>query len=461
MDPEAMSRFLTYHGIIMVFMVIVPLIPTVLGNFLLPMQLGARNMAFPTLTRCSFRWYAAGSILVLVSLATCAVGTGWTFTTPYSLVDGGAFGVMALGLFLVAASWAATGINFIVTVHHKRVQGMGFFGMPILSWSMYLTGYILAVTGLLFGIIILYLAAATVFGKGLFSGGANPLDWQNYFWFVTTPAAFFALLPAAGVISEVIAGISRKAVSGYRTTVFALIALLGLSFISWGSQMIGSGQDAATSFTFAALAMLGVVPVALITYSWLSTLHRGSIACSAPTALVLGFMLNAGIGTVMALFLNNLSVGSYLSATLFKTAQIHYLMVGGVITAFLAGLHFWWTKMTGTQYDQLKGRVSAMLFTIGLNLAFFPQIIMGTKGAAPGVHDYPADLLSLQVVSTVGMVVMIVGLLVIVWNLVSAYTNPGSAKNRNPWGAATLEWMAESPPVEENFSSAPEFIDPY
>ncbi len=413
------------------------------------------------MTRCSFRWHAVGSILVLASLSTCAVGTGWTFNTPYSLIDGGAMGVLAIGLFLVAASWAATGINFIATVHYKRVKDMGFFGMPILSWSLYLTGYILAVTGILFGIIILYLGYANAFGKGLFSGTGNPLDWQNYFWFVTTPAAFFALLPAVGVITEVIAGVSRKAVSGYKTMVYSLIALLAISFVSWGSQMIGSGQDPAISFAFAALAMFAVVPVALITYSWLATLHRGSISCSAPTTYVLAFLLSAGIGTVLALFLNNLSVGSYLSSTLFKTAQIHYLMVGGVVTAFLAGLHYWWSKMTGTDYNQITARVGAILYALGLNLAFFPQLMMGTKGGGQGVHDIPVELLGLQVLSTVGMVVMIAGLLVTVWVLVGAYVRVGSAPGKNPWGATTLEWEADSPPLEENFSSTPEHLGPY
>ena len=282
-------------------------------------------------------------------------------------------------------SWAVTGINFIVTVHNKRAAGMGFFQMPILSWSLYLTGYILAFAGLVFAIIIMYLAAAKVSGKGLFALGSNPLDWQNYFWFVTTPAAFFALLPAAGVITEVIAGISRKAVAGYRMVVGSLIALLALSFVTWGVHLIGSGQSQSTSFVFAFLSLLAVVPVALISYSWLSTLFRGSIACAPPTTFVVAFMLCGGAGAVMGLFLSALSVGSYLNNTMFATAHAHYVLLGGVTTAFLAGLHYWWPRLTGRLYDPLQGRIGGVLYMVGMNLAFFPQFIMGARGLAAGV----------------------------------------------------------------------------
>ena len=445
----------------MVFMVVVPLIPSTLGYFLLPLQLGARNLALPTLSRCSFRWYALGSILVLATLAIYPVGTGWTFNNPYTLIDGGSFALMAFGLFFIAASWVATGVNFLVTVHSKRAPGMGFFDMPILSWSLYLTGYVLTVAGLIFAVIILYLASANAFGKGLFSGGGNPLDWQNYFWFVTTPLAFFAVIPAVGVITEVIAGVSRKAVAGYRTLVTALIMLLAVSFTSWGVHMIGSGQDAMTTFTFSVLSLFAVVPVALITYSWLATLHRGSITCAAPTTYIMAFLLNAGIGTVLGLFLSNLSVGSYLASTVFTTAYIHYLLMGGIVTALLAGLHYWWPKMTGTSYNQIWGRLGAVLFTLGLNLAFFPQIILGTKGTAPALPEIPAEMLGLQQISTIGVVVMVFGLSAAGWNLIAAFLHRGTGVENNPWGASTLEWRTSSPPAEGNFDNLPDAQGPY
>jgi cytochrome c oxidase subunit I len=459
-DQATLDRMLTYHGVIMVFMFLIPLIPSVLGYFLLPLQLGARDMAMPKFSRCSLRFYVTGVILLLASLATCPVGTGWTFTTPYSLIDGGAFTLLALGLFFMALSWVFTGVNFLVTVHQKRAPGMGFFDMPILSWSLYLTSYVLVICGLLLGIVIMYLAAAVATGRGLFSGNVNPMDWQSYFWFITTPAAFFAIIPAMGIITEVIAGISRKAVTGYRTVVGSMIALLAISFVTWGVHLIGMGQSPAVSFTFAALSLLTVIPVALIVYSWLATMNRGAIFCGAPTTYVLAFLLNGGIGAMLGLFLTNMSVGSYLAATLFTTAHLHYLMMGGVFGAMLAGLHFWWPKFTGRLYNQNFARLGAVLYMVGLNLAFFPQVIMGAKGLAQGAHLVPADLAGLQSLSFVGMGLLLAGLSMAVVNLMTSFTNGPQASN-NPWGATTLEWKTDSPPPANNFSELPEGGNPY
>jgi len=459
-DQATLDRMLTYHGVIMVFMFLIPLIPSVLGYFLLPLQLGARDMALPTLSRCSLRFYVVGVILLLASLATCPVGTGWTFNTPYSLIDGGAFTLLALGLFFMGLSWVATGVNFIVTVHHKRAPGMGFFDMPILSWSLYLTSFVLVICGLLLAIVIMYLAGAVATGKGLFSGNLNPMDWQTYFWFITTPAAFFAIIPAMGIITEVISGLSRKAVTGYRTVVGSMIALLAISFVSWGVHLIGMGQSPAVSFAFAALSLLAVIPVSLIVYSWLATMNRGAIFCGAPTTYVLAFLINGGIGAMLGLFLTNMSVGSYLASTLFTTAHLHYLMMGGVMGSMLAGLHYWWPKFTGRQYNQNIARLGAILYLIGLNLAFFPQVVMGAKGLAQGAHLVPADLAGLQTLSFVGMGLLITGFGITVVNLMTSYAS-GPLASANPWGASTLEWQTDSPPPADNFSELPEGGAPY
>lgn len=459
-DQATLDRMLTYHGVSMVFMFLIPLIPSVLGFFLLPLQLGARQMAYPTLSRCSLRFHVFGILLMMLSLLFAPVGTGWTFSTPYSLIDGGAFFLLALGLFFMALSWVTTGINFLVTVHFHRAPGMGFFNLPILTWSLYLTSYVLVISGLLFAIVIMYLAGAEATGRGLFSGLSNPLDWQNYFWFITTPAAFFAVIPAMGVITEVIAGISGKAVSGYRTVVGSFIALLALSFVTWGVHLIGMGQDPAVGFTFAVLSLLSVVPVALIVYSWLATLNKGAVHCAAPTSFVVGFLFNGGIGAMLGLFLVNMSVGSFLGATLFKTAHMHYLMMGGVMGAALAGLYFWWPKITGRQVNQVVGRLGAFLYLIGLNLAFFPQIIMGSKGLAQGAHIVPDSLATLQTVSFVGMLVLLLALAVIAVNLISSLMS-GQPAAANPWGAKTLEWQTSSPPPVGNFETLPDGGEPY
>ena len=263
-----------------------------------------------------------------------------------------------------------------------------------------------------------------------------------------------------GIITEVIAGISRKAVTGYRTVVGSMIALLAVSFVTWGVHLIGFGQEASLSFVFGALSLLAVVPVSLIVYSWLATLNRGAIFCGAPTTYVLAFLLNGGIGAMLGLFLTNMSVGSYLSATLFTTAHLHYLMMGGVFGSMLAGLHFWWPKFTGRMYNQNIARLGAVLYLVGLNLAFFPQVIMGAKGLAQGAHLVPVELAGMQNLSFVGMALLIAGLSMAVVNLMSSVTH-GPLASANPWGATTLEWKTDSPPPANNFAELPEGGDSY
>jgi len=459
-EPALYHRMLTQHGLLMVFLFLVPAIPSVLGHYLLPLQLGARGMALPAFTRWSLNLHIVGTVLFLVSVLAGAVDAGWTFLTPASLGGSGAFGVLALALAALGLGWFLTGINFIVTVHRERAAGMGFFDMPIFAWSMYLTGYILTVSGVLFAIIMLYLAASRAFGKGLFAAQADPLLWQNYFWFVTTPAAFFALLPAAGVITEVVAGMSRKPVAGYRTVVGSLIALLGLGFTTWGVHLVGAGQAPDTSFVFAAFSVLTAIPVALLAYAWLATLYRGAVACAAPTTFTVAFILQGGIGVVLGLFLSSLALGAYLANTLFVTAQIHYVMMGGVLTAFLAGLHYWWPKMTGRRYNNTLGRLSGFVYLAGLNLAFLPQVIAGSRGVPQGLSHLPEGMRGLDLTSDIGMWLLIAGLVMVISNLFGAL-HDGAAAGDNPWGASTLEWKTASPPPASNFEQAPAGGAPY
>jgi cytochrome c oxidase subunit I len=441
-DQSLLNQMLTYHGVIMVFMFLVPVIPTVLGYFLLPLQLGAAEMAMPKLTRVGFVLFALGTIGVLASLVKYPVGTGWTFNTPYSLIDGGSLAFMAGGLAMIALSWVLTGVNIIATVHNRRAPGLGLLDVPILSWSLYLTAFVLVVAGLAFAAIIVALAVANLTAKGPFAGQADPLLWQNAFWFVTTPAAFFAVLPAIGVVTDVIAGISRKALTGRRIVMASLVVLLAVGFASWGTHMTGSGQEPGLGFAFGVISLVAVIPIALIAYCWLATLSRGAIACAAPTTYTLAFLLNGGIGAALGLFLLNPSVGAYLASTLFTTAYIHYVMMGGVVTALLAGLHFWWPRITGRDYDPLLGRVSGFVYLVGLNMAFFPQIIMGTRGVPQGVHTVPADMTGLHTVSAVGIYLLLGSLVIVIYNLVRSLTS-GARAVSDPWGAATREWSPE------------------
>ena len=299
MDARFVFEALTYHRMLLVFMFLVPALPATLGTFLLPLHLRTSNMIFPAMTRLSLQFYVAGIILLLLSLVIGPVGAGWTMDVPLSLTDPGALGVLAAGLVLMGVSWFLIGLNIIVTVHGRRAPGVGFFDLSILTWSLYLSAYMLVVAGLLFAIIMIYLWGSRVFGGGLFGADSDPLLWKNYFWFVTTPAAFFALIPAVGVVTEVISGLARKAVAGYRLLVGAMIALMVLGFITWGLNLAGQGQAPALSMVFAAFGSLIVVPAALILYCWLATLYEGAIADGVPGIFVVAFILHAGLATLM------------------------------------------------------------------------------------------------------------------------------------------------------------------
>ncbi|MBK6733332.1 MAG: cbb3-type cytochrome c oxidase subunit I [bacterium] len=445
-DPGLYRQMLTQHGILMVFLFLVPAIPSVLGNYLLPMQLGVGELRLPWLTRLSLRLQMAGTVLLVLSIMFGAVGAGWTFVTPMSLAAPGAFWLLALALVCVAGGWLATGLNFIVTVHHGRRPGLGFFQMPIFSWSLYLTAYALVVAGTLFAVLVIYLAAARGAAAGPFGANADPLLWQGYFWFAVQPLAIFALLPAAGVITEVIAGIARRPVVGYRTVVGSLIALLGLGFSTWGVHLIGKGQSPALSFVFASLSLLTAVPVALLSFSWLSTLYRGAVACAAPTSFVVAFLLNTGIAVMSGLMLCTLAASNYLANTVFATAHLHYVMMGGVLTALLAGLHYWWPVMFDRMYNPLLGRLSAFTYLVGLNLAFLPQLIAGARGVPQGLANVPAGVGGLDVAATWGMWILTTGLVMIISNLFGAL-HDGPKSSANPWGATTGEWRGAAGPA--------------
>ncbi|MCP4549805.1 MAG: cytochrome c oxidase subunit I [bacterium] len=459
-DVPVLNQMQTYHGVIMVFLVVVPLIPSVLGYFLLPLQLGARNMALPTMSRMAIGSYIAGTLCILVTLLLYPLSTGWTLATPYSLIDGGSFALFALGLLLVALSWVLTGGNIIVTVHRCRPDWMGFFRMPLLCWSLYLTAFVLVVSGLIFGIAIIFLALIEARGSGVLSGIGDPTNWESYFWFVTTSAGLFAMIPAVGVMSEVISGLARKVIAGYRLIVGALIALLAIALLSWGVHLVGHGQGESLSFVFSILSLLAVIPVAVIVYCWLATLYRGAVAWNTVTVFALTFLICGGIGVLLGLFLTNLSLAAYLDSTIFATAHIHYLLMGGVVTAMLTGLFYWWPKITGRIYDEKWGVFAGVVYLIGFNLAFFPQIIMGTLGQPAGIHDFAAEMADLNRLSATGMGVLAVGLALILTTLIISLLK-GAAAPANPWGVASLEWRAASPPSRENFDATPEAIEPY
>ncbi len=442
---------LTYQRLLQVFGWLIPVLPGVLGYFLLPLQLGARNLSFPGLSRWSLRFYVVGLLLMLGSLMICPVGTGWTLDTHVSLLDPGALGLLLVALLFMSLSWFLTGVNFLVTVHHGRREGMGFFDMPLSSWGFYLYSYLLVISGSVFGILVLYMLASRLTTEGLFGWQSDPMIWRTYFWFAIRPLAIFSLIPAVGVVSDVISGMARKASPGYRTLVGSMIALTGLAVASYGAGLLGLGLSPAGSVVFSALSLLAAVPVALISFIWLSTIYRGSITCGAPNSFSIAFILHGGIATLLGLFLASPSLGAYLGATMFASTQLDYIIWGSATSALFAGLHFWWPKMMGRPFNDQVARIGVVLYIIGLNLALVPRLMMGTRGVPQDFAGLVPGSLPLAEFSSLGWLIVYCGLGVVVANLLTTIRGEEVAQD-NPWGARSLEWTVPSPPPEDNFS---------
>lgn len=428
-DVDFLFQVITYHRLVLVFLFLVPAVPAILGYRLLPGLLGTDGFTFPLLSRCSLRFYVVGLVLLVASIVIGPVAAGWTLPTPLSLGEGAGFLFMAVGLALVAASWFATGLNFIVTVHYRRAENMGFYDMPLMAWGLYLGAYQLLFAGLIFAIVILYLLGAQQTGRGLFGAGSDPLSWQNYFWFALRPAAFFSLIPVAGVISAVVAKISRKPVTGYRMVVGSLIAALAIGMSTWGVHLAGWGQAPERTFAFSMLALLAVIPVALISYSWLATLFQGANQRPTATLFTIAFFLFGGATVLMELFLRSPGLGSYLNNTMFASAQLDVMIWGAVLSALLAGLHLWWPEFTGRSAPESGfAQLSGMVYIVGLVIALVPSVMLGAQGVGADMMVLTAGTSPLPRVSLLGWALTVLGLAMVVANLVGALINGEMAK---------------------------------
>jgi len=454
---EIYNRLFTMHGVTMVFFFLVPSIPTSLGNFLLPMMIGARDLAFPRMNLASYYLFLAGAILALVSLVNGGVDTGWTFYTPYSTTfSNSAMTPMILGIFVAGFSSIFTGLNFIVTVHTMRCPGMYWSRLPLFVWSMYATSLILVLATPVLAITLLLVAAEHWFQVGIFDPklGGDPLLYQHLFWFYSHPAVYIMILPSMGVISELVTTFSRKHVFGYTFIAFSSIAIAVLGFLVWGHHMFVSGQSMYAGMVFSVLSFLVAVPSAIKVFNWTMTLHKGSLVLKTPLLYALGFIGLFTIGGLTGLFLAALAVDVHVHDTYFVIAHFHYIMVGGTMMAYLGGVHYWWPKITGRMYPEGWGVFSAVLVFFGFNLTFFPQFILGYMGMVRRVADYDPQFQVLNVLSTAGASILGVGfLLPLCYLLWSLRYEPIAGDN--PWGATGLEWKSPSPPPELNFETPP------
>ncbi len=453
-EPDTYNKLFSIHGIIMVFFFLVPSIPATLGNFLIPLMIGARDVAFPKLNLMSWYIFLTGCCFILYAVAAGGVDTGWTFYPPFSSSYSHSHVLAAaLGIFIAGFSSILTGLNFIVTIHKMRAPGLTWFRLPLFIWSMYATSLIFVLGTPVIAVTLMLLAAERLLHVGIFDPaiGGDPLLFQHMFWFYSHPAVYIMILPGMGVVSELIAAFSRKKIFGYSFVAFSSLAIAIISFVVWGHHMFVTGQSIYAGLVFSVLSFVVAIPSAVKVFNWTATLYKGSISYEAPMLYALGFIGLFTMGGLTGLFLASLATDVHLNGTYFIVAHFHYVMVGGAVMAYLGGLHYWWPKITGRLYPDLWARFAALIIFVGFNLTFFPQFILGYLGMPRRYGVYPAEFQVLNVMSSAGASVLAIGYLI---PLIYFYWswNYGPPAGPNPWGAKGLEWEIPSPPPTENFS---------
>ncbi|MGA2989077.1 MAG: cytochrome c oxidase subunit I [Candidatus Korobacteraceae bacterium] len=457
LQADTYNKMFTMHGITMVFFFLIPSVPAVLGNFLVPLMIGAKDLAFPRINLLSWYLYIAAGTLWIYCMVTGGIDTGWTFYTPLStsflnthVVTGG------LAVFIAGFSSIFTGLNFIVTIHRMRAPGMTWTRLPLFLWSNYATAVIMVLGTPVLAITLLLVVLERVFNLGVFNPqlGGDPVLFQHLFWFYSHPAVYLMILPGMGVISEVVTCFSRKRVFGYKFVALASIAIAVLGFLVWAHHMFVAGISLYAAMVFSILSFLVAIPSAIKVFNWTATMYKGSIRFDTPMLYVFGFIGLFTMGGLTGLFLASLGLDVHVHDTYFIIAHFHYIMVGGMVMAYMGGLHFWWPKMTGKLYPEAWAKLSALFVFVGFNLTFFPQFLLGYMGMPRRYHAYPPEFQVLNVLSTAGASVLAVGyvlpMIYFVWSL-----RYGQDAGPNPWNAAGLEWMAPSPPPTYNFEVTP------
>jgi cytochrome c oxidase subunit 1 len=456
-SAQTYNKLFTLHGVIMIFLFMIPSIPATLGNFLVPLMIGCKDLAFPKLNLLSWYIFMVGGALVMYAMLMGGVDTGWTFYTPFSTSYANTYVILtAVGIFITGFSSILTGLNFIVTIHRMRAPGLTWFRLPLFIWSMYATSIIQVLGTPVIAVTLLLVAVERGFHIGIFDPalGGDPVLFQHLFWFYSHPAVYIMVLPGMGVISELISVFSRKRVFGYKAVAFSSVAIAVLSFLVWGHHMFVSSQSVYASMVFSFLSFLVAVPSAIKVFNWTATLYKGSISYDTPMLYALGFIGLFTVGGLTGTFLATLGFDVHVTDTYFVVAHFHYIMVGGTMMAYLGGLHYWWPKITGRMYPEGWARLSALVVFLGFNLTFFPQFIMGYLGMPRRYHAYPPEFQVYHVLSTAGASVLAIGYLIpavyFVWSM-----RYGKLAPDNPWGATGLEWQTTSPPPPENFEITP------
>jgi cytochrome c oxidase subunit 1 len=461
-QSETYNKLFTMHGIIMIFFFLIPSIPTTLGNFLVPLMIGARDLAFPRLNLASWYIFMIGGSFTIFALIFGGVDTGWTFYTPYSSTySNGWVTVTAVGIFITGFSSILTGLNFIVTIHTMRAPGLTWFRLPLFIWTHYATSLIMVLATPVIAVTILLVGLERAFRIGIFDPalGGDPVLFQHLFWFYSHPAVYIMILPAMGVVSELVAAFTRKRVFGYRVVAMASLAIAVFGFLVWGHHMFVSGQSVYAGLFFSFLSYAVAIPSAVKVFNWTATLYKGSNSYQTPMLYAFGFIGLFTIGGLTGLFLAALGVDVHVHDTYFVVAHFHYIMVGGTIMGYLGGMHYWWPKITGRMYPEMPAKLAALIVFVGFNLTFFPQFLLGYLGMPRRYHAYPEEFQVLNVMSSAGASILAVGyalpMIYFIWSL-----KWGKKASANPWGAKGLEWETTSPPPTFNFEVTPVVNEP-
>ncbi|MCM8737391.1 cytochrome c oxidase subunit I [Azospirillum sp. A1-3] len=460
--PDIYNRLFTLHGIVMVWFFLIPSIPNTMGNFLIPLMIGAKDLAFPRLNLLSWYLYVGAGFLALFAILIGGVDTGWTFYTPFSSLYSNGYVVLALAaVFAVGFSSILTGLNFIVTTHRMRAPGMTWYRLPVFVWSNYATSVIMVLATPVLAITLMLVAVERLLRVGIFDPalGGDPLLFQHLFWFYSHPAVYIMILPGFGVISEIVPCFARKPLFGYKFVVWSSITIAIIGFFVWAHHMFVAGISLYAGLVFSLLSYVIAVPSAIKVFNWTATLHKGWISFDAPMLYALGFIGLFTIGGLTGLFVANLAFDVHVTDTYFVVAHFHYIMVGGMVSAYFGGLHYWWPKVTGRLYPEWWARIAALLIFFGFNLTFFPQFILGYLGMERRYYSYPPEFQVWNIFSSAGASVLAVGYALpffyLGWSLFR-----GKRAGANPWAATGLEWQTSSPPPAHNFDKTPTVTRP-
>ena len=456
MDADTYNRMFTLHGVVMVFLFIIPSVPAALGNFILPIQLGAKDVAFPRLNLWSFYIYVFGACFAVYSMVAGAVDTGWTFYTPYSTTTTSAVIPMILGAFVMGFSSILTGVNFIATVHKMRAPGQSWTRLPLFVWGVYATAIIQVLATPVLAITLLLLILERSLGLGIFDPklGGDPVLFQHFFWFYSHPAVYIMILPGMAVVNELLATFCRRAIYGYFAVAMSSLGLALLSFVVWAHHMFTSGMSEYAAMVFSGLTFLVAIPSGVKVFNWVATLYKSSIRLDSPMLWALGFLFLFTIGGLTGLFLAVVATDIHLHDTYLDVAHFHYVMVGGTVMGFIGGIHYWWPKMTGKLYNETQAKVAWALVFVGFNVTFLTQFVMGSRGMPRRYYDYLPEFELFHKISTIGAYILGVGFFLMLGYLIQSLMS-GKKSPRNPWGSCALEWQTPTPPPLANFHEVP------